>query len=642
MSLLRLQNARLAFGTAPVLDNAQLIIERDERLCIVGRNGAGKSSLLKVLYGQVQLDDGEIKKDANLMISMLPQDPPQQTDISVFDFVAGAFAQLQAHLSRYHVLLQQLTQIPDDEQALTELAQVQEQLELHNGWEIQQRIEQTLTRLGLTATARLDSLSGGWLRRVALARAWVLAPDILLLDEPTNHLDVETVQWLEQTLKEFNGAIVFISHDRAFIRALATRIVDLDRGQLHSFPGDYSAYLVEKQRLLDVEEAHNLAFDKKLAEEEAWIRQGVKARRTRNEGRVRALKALREERKQRRNLQGKSNFAAQAAERSGKIVWRAQNISFSYANKELIKDFSFTLQRGDKIALVGPNGCGKSTLIKLILGALQPTAGQMEQGTNLSVAYYDQHRAELDPEKSIADNVGEGKQDVTFAGRTRHIYSYLQDFLFTPQQARMPVKALSGGERNRVLLAQILLKEANLLILDEPTNDLDIETLELLENIVADFKGTVLLVSHDREFIENTVDEVLLFEGEGQITEIVGGFNEVALYQATKREREEKTASASTKQGTSQSLNDSQTKQASARSVNKLSYKLKRELEQLPERIEQLENELEQLQEQVNEPNFFKQEISATQPLLERIQSLESELENALQRWDYLENLQEN
>lgn len=642
MSLLRLQNARLAFGTAPVLDNTQLIVERDERLCIVGRNGAGKSSLLKVLNGQQKLDDGELKKDPSLKVSMLPQDPPAQTSMAVFDFVAGAFADLQEHLTEYAHLIQRLTDEPSDMDALTELSRVQEKLEANNGWEVQQQIEQTLTRLGLDGTATLDSLSGGWLRRVALARAWVVNPDVLLLDEPTNHLDVETVQWLEQILKEFNGSIIFISHDRAFIRALATRIVDLDRGKLTSFPGDYANYLVEKQNLLDVEEAHNAAFDKKLAEEEVWIRQGVKARRTRNEGRVRALEALREERKQRRSKQSNASFEAQAAERSGKIVWRANDISFKYGDKTLIKDFSFTLLRGDKIALVGPNGIGKSTLIKLILGNLEPTTGTVDQGTKLNVAYYDQHRAELDPEKSIADNVGEGKQDITFGGRTRHIYSYLQDFLFTPQQARMPVKALSGGERNRVLLAQILLKECNLLILDEPTNDLDVETLELLESIVSEFKGTVLLVSHDREFIENTASEVLLFEGNGQITEIVGGFHEVAMYQQAKLEREQKFAANKPKPGTSSSTTDSQAKQASARPANKLSYKLKRELEQLPKQIEQLELELEKLQVKVAHVDFFKQPVGDTQPVLERIQAIEEELVEALERWDYLENMQEN
>lgn len=642
MSLLRLQNARLAFGTAPVLDNTQLIVERDERLCIVGRNGAGKSSLLKVLNGQQKLDDGELKKDPSLKVSMLPQDPPAQTSMAVFDFVAGAFADLQEHLTEYAHLIQRLTDEPSDMDALSELSRVQEKLEANNGWEVQQQIEQTLTRLGLDGTATLDSLSGGWLRRVALARAWVVNPDVLLLDEPTNHLDVETVQWLEQILKEFNGSIIFISHDRAFIRALATRIVDLDRGKLTSFPGDYANYLVEKQNLLDVEEAHNAAFDKKLAEEEVWIRQGVKARRTRNEGRVRALEALREERKQRRSKQSNASFEAQAAERSGKIVWRANDISFKYGDKTLIKDFSFTLLRGDKIALVGPNGIGKSTLIKLILGNLEPTTGTVDQGTKLNVAYYDQHRAELDSEKSIADNVGEGKQDITFGGRTRHIYSYLQDFLFTPQQARMPVKALSGGERNRVLLAQILLKECNLLILDEPTNDLDVETLELLESIVSEFKGTVLLVSHDREFIENTASEVLLFEGNGQITEIVGGFHEVAMYQQAKLEREQKYAANKPKPGTSSNTTDSQAKQASARPANKLSYKLKRELEQLPKQIEQLELELEKLQVKVAHVDFFKQPVGDTQPVLERIQAIEEELVEALERWDYLENMQEN
>lgn len=636
--VIRLNNASLAFGTAPVLENANLIISKEERLCIVGRNGAGKSSLLKVLNGDIQLDDGNRQLDPSFRVAMLPQDPPQRLELSVYEYVASAFERLSGVLSEYMKLSAQLEH-DASEQILNRLARVQEQLEAQDGWEVQQRIETTLTRLGLNATVSLSALSGGWLRRVALAKAWVTAPDLLLLDEPTNHLDVETVQWLEQTLKDFDGAIVFISHDRAFIRSLATRILDLDRGQLTSFPGDYASYIVEKQRLLEVETAQNAEFDKKLAEEEVWIRQGIKARRTRNEGRVRALKALREERKARRNRQSVADFNVVSAERSGKIVWEAEHLHYAIADRTLIKDFTSSIQRGDKIALVGPNGCGKSTLLKLILGELTPTSGTSKQGTKLNVAYYDQHRAVLDPEKTVADNVGDGKQDITQNGRTRHIYSYLQDFLFTPHQARTPLKALSGGERNRVLLAKILLQDCNLLVLDEPTNDLDVETLELLESIVTEFAGTVLLVSHDREFIENTASSVFLFEGEGQVTEIVGGFHEVELYRKMQLEQQKK---SSTKQGTSSPPEDSQQGRTLARSTNKLSYKLKRELEELPGSIEALENELASLQEDVNAPDFFRREITETQPILDRIQEIEELINQQLERWDYLENLQDN
>jgi len=615
-----------------------LIIDKEERLCIVGRNGTGKSSLLKVLMGDLHLDDGSRQIDPSIRVAMLPQDPPRKLEATIYDYVAGAFEQLSATLSEYMKLSAALEH-DASESVLNRLARVQDVLDSQGGWEVQQRIETTLTRLGLEPSVQLNSLSGGWLRRVALARAWVTSPDLLLLDEPTNHLDVETVQWLEQTLKEFNGAIVFISHDRAFIRSLATRILDLDRGQLTSFPGDYAHYLVEKQRLLEVEQAQNAEFDKKLAEEEVWIRQGIKARRTRNEGRVRALEALREERKARREQQSVADFSVVTAERSGKIVWEAENLTYRIADKTLIKNFTTTIQRGDKIAFVGPNGCGKSTLLKLILGQLEATEGKSKQGTKLNVAYYDQHRAILDPEKTVADNVGEGKQDVTHGGRTRHIYSYLQDFLFTPHQARTPLKALSGGERNRVLLAKILLQDCNLLVLDEPTNDLDVETLELLESIVTEFAGTVLLVSHDREFIENTASSVFLFEGQGQVTEIIGGFKEVELYKTNKAAQNVKIENS---QGTSTTKSDSQQARPLAKGANKLSYKLKRELEEIPARIEQLEQELASLQSEVNAPDFFRRDNNVTQPILERVQHIEETINSLLERWDYLENFQDN
>ncbi|MFU8783561.1 ATP-binding cassette domain-containing protein [Aliidiomarina sp.] len=640
--VLRLSNARLAFGTAPVLNNAELIVESSERLCITGRNGAGKSSLLKVLNENILLDDGQLHIVGETRVAMLPQDPPERTPGTVFDYVAGAFADVGALLSRYHEMSEALSEDASNNQLLEQMMRVQTKLEAADGWQLQTRIEQVLSRLNLDGNAAMNTLSGGWLRRAALAKALASQPDVLLLDEPTNHLDVATVQWLEKMLLEFSGAIVFISHDRAFIRSLATRIVDLDRGILTSFPGNYAAFLEEKQRLLEVEASQNAEFDKKLAQEEAWVRQGVKARRTRNEGRVRALQALRNERAQRRNLQGSVKIALGNGERSGKLVFEATDSGLTRGEKTLIEELNLTIQRGDKLALVGPNGCGKSSLIQLILGDIPPTSGVVRLGTNLKVAYFDQHRQLLDINASIADNVAEGKKEVTHRGRTRHIFSYLQDFLFTPQQSQMPVSALSGGEKNRVMLAKILLADSNLLILDEPTNDLDIDTLELLEQVVVDYPGTVLVVSHDREFIDNTATSVLLFEGQGIVTEIFGGFNEVAFYQQAQATVQDKPQVKATSSGTSALKDHSEQQQPLANKANKLSYKLKRELELLPAHIESIEQQLNAIQQQLNDPEFFRQSAEVTLPVTEQLASLEKELMEALERWDYLENLQGN
>ena len=640
--VLRLSNARLAFGTAPVLNNAELIVESGERLCVTGRNGAGKSSLLKVLNENILLDDGQLHVVGETRVAMLPQDPPERAPGTVFDYVAGAFADVGALLSRYHEMSEALSEDASNSQLLDQMMRVQTKLEAADGWQLQTRIEQVLSRLNLDGNAAMDTLSGGWLRRAALAKALASQPDVLLLDEPTNHLDVATVQWLEKMLLEFSGAIVFISHDRAFIRSLATRIVDLDRGTLTPFPGNYAAFLEEKQRLLEVEANQNAEFDKKLAEEEAWVRQGVKARRTRNEGRVRALQELRNERAQRRNLQGSVKIALGSGERSGKLVFEATDIGLTRSEKTLIEQLNLTIQRGDKLALVGPNGCGKSSLIQLILGHIPPTSGVVRLGTNLKVAYFDQHRQLLDLNASIADNVAEGKKEVTHRGRTRHIFSYLQDFLFTPQQSQMPVSALSGGEKNRVMLAKILLADSNLLILDEPTNDLDIDTLELLEQVVVDYPGTVLVVSHDREFIDNTATSVLLFEGQGIVTEIFGGFNEVAFYQQAKANVQYKPQVKVTNLGTSELKEHSEQQQPLANKANKLSYKLKRELELLPAHIESIEQQLNAIQQQLNDPEFFRQSAEVTLPVTEQLASLEKELMEALERWDYLENLQGN
>lgn len=640
--VLRLSNARLAFGTAPVLDGAELIVEAGERLCITGRNGAGKSSLLKVLNQTIRLDDGELHLVGDTRVAMLPQDPPERTPGSVFAYVAEAFADVGALLQEYQQISHDIAEDIENTVLLDRMMRVQGKIEAADGWQLQTRIENVLSRLSLNGEVAMNTLSGGWLRRAALARALATQPDVLLLDEPTNHLDVATVEWLESMLADFPGALVFISHDRAFIRRLASRIVDLDRGTLTSFPGNYAAFLEEKQRLLEVEANQQAEFDKKLAQEEAWIRQGVKARRTRNEGRVRALQALRNERAQRRNVQGSVKIEMATGERSGKLVFEATDVSLLRGEKTLIEQLTLTIQRGDKLAFVGPNGCGKSSLIQLILGDLPPTSGTVRLGTNLQVAYFDQHRQQLDLTASVADNVAEGKKEVSHRGRTRHIFSYLQDFLFSPQQAQMPVRALSGGEKNRVMLAKILLSDSNLLILDEPTNDLDIDTLELLEQVVVDYPGTVLLVSHDREFIDNTATSVLLFEGAGKVTEIFGGFHEVSVYQQAKTSSAPTTSQKKPLKagvtGTSGANEHSQQSTAANKS-NKLSYKLKRELEQLPGHIESLEAQLAELQVKVNDPDFFRQPLEQTTPVTEQLEQLEHELMEALERWDYLESL---
>ena len=521
MDLIRIQKAQLAYGTHPLLDDADAVIESGERVCIVGRNGAGKSTLLKVLDGQVILDDGEINQLGGIKISRLEQDPPKGANGSVFDYVAQGMPDIANLLIDYHHVSTQL-QTDCTDKLLNKLERLSNDLEACDGWRFDSRIQLVLTRLELSPDAKLESLSGGWLRKVALARALVSEPDLLLLDEPTNHLDVDSVKWLEQFLKEFKGGIVFISHDRAFIRAVATRILDLDRGKLISYPGDYATYLEQKAHDLKVEESQNALFDKRLAEEEAWIRQGVKARRTRNEGRVRDLKQLRVERKARVEQVGKTDFNIETADRSGKLVFEAKHLSHAFKDKVIANDFSTLVMRGDRIGLVGPNGIGKTTLLKLLFGDLEADSGHVKQGVNLEFAYFDQYRQKLDEEATVQDNVAEGKQEVMMGGRSRHVLGYLQDFLFPPARARTPVKALSGGEKNRLLLAKLFLKPSNILVLDEPTNDLDIETLELLEEIINQYQGTVLIVSHDREFIENTCSSVWAFEGDGKITDMVG------------------------------------------------------------------------------------------------------------------------
>ncbi len=523
MSLISMSGAWLSFSDAPLLDNTEIHIEDNERVCLVGRNGAGKSTLLKILGKEIPLDDGRVIYEQDLIVARLQQDPPRNIGGSVFDFVAEGVAEQAEHLKAYHAI-SHLVESDPSEKNLARMAQIMEILDHQGLWQLDSRISEVLLQLGLNGDAELSSLSGGWLRKAALGRALVSSPRVLLLDEPTNHLDLETIDWLEGFLKEFDGSIVFISHDRSFIRNMATRIVDLDRGKLVSWPGNYDLYLQSKEEALRVEELQNAEFDRKLAQEEVWIRQGIKARRTRNEGRVRALKALRVERSQRREVMGTAKMQVEEATRSGKIVFELEDVNYQVGEKVLVRGFSAQVQRGDKIALVGPNGIGKTTLLKLMLGQLKADSGRVHCGTKLEVAYFDQHRADLDPERTVMDNLAEGKQEVMVNGRPRHVLGYLQDFLFHPKRAMTPVKALSGGERNRLLLAKLFLKPSNLLILDEPTNDLDVETLELLEELIDGYQGTVLLVSHDRQFVDNSVTECWIFEGNGVINAFVGGY----------------------------------------------------------------------------------------------------------------------
>ena len=631
MSLISMHGAWLSFSDAPLLDNAELHIEDNERVCLVGRNGAGKSTLMKILNREQGLDDGRIIYEQDLIVARLQQDPPRNVEGSVYDFVAEGIEEQAEYLKRYHDISRLVMTDPSDKN-LNEMARVQEQLDHHNLWQLENRINEVLAQLGLDPNAALSSLSGGWLRKAALGRALVSNPRVLLLDEPTNHLDIETIDWLETFLKSFNGTIIFISHDRSFIRNMATRIVDLDRGKLVSYPGDYDQYLLEKEEALRVEELQNAEFDRKLAQEEVWIRQGIKARRTRNEGRVRALKAMRRERSERREVMGTAKMQVEEAARSGKIVFEMENVSYQVDGKQLVNDFSAQVQRADKIALIGPNGCGKTTLLKLMLGQLQADSGRIHVGTKLEVAYFDQHRAELDPDKTVMDNLAEGKQEVLVNGKPRHVLGYLQDFLFHPKRAMTPVRALSGGERNRLLLARLFLKPSNLLILDEPTNDLDVETLELLEELIDGYQGTVLLVSHDRQFVDNTVTECWIFEGGGKIGRYVGGYHDargqqeqhLAFKQPVVKKTEEVVAPKA---------------EIVKRGSNKLSYKLQRELEQPPQLLEELEAKLDALQAQVADAAFFSQPHDHTQKVLADLSHAEQELEQAFERWEYLEAL---
>ncbi|RAP72512.1 miro-like family protein [Candidatus Erwinia dacicola] len=586
MSLISIHGAYLSFSDAPLLDNTELHIEENERVCLVGRNGTGKSALMKIINCEQPLDDGRIIYEQDLVMARLQQDLPRKVPGSVYDFVAEGVEEQAEHLKAYYAISHKVMEDPSNKN-LNEMARLQGILDYKNLWQLESRIHDVQQQIGLDGETQLSSLSGGWLREAALGRALVSNPKVLMLDEPTNHLDIETIDWLEGFLKTFQGSIIFISHDRSFIRNMATRIVDLYRGKLVSWSGDYDLYLTSKEEALRVEEMQNAEFDRKLAQEEVWIRQGIKARRMRNKGRVRALKALRSECSDRREVMGKANMPVEEASRSGKIVFKLENVNYSVASKQLVRDFSRQVQRGDKIALIGSNGCGKTTLLKLMLDQLKADSDRVHIGTKLEVAYFDQHRAELDLDRTVIDNLVEGKQEVMVNGKPRHVLGYLQEFLFYPKRAMTPVRALSGGERNRLLLSRLFLKPSNLLILDEPINDLDVETLELLEELVDGYESTVLLVSHDRQFVDNTVTECWIFEGNGEIGAFVGGYHDAQLQRkAFKQNRvSAKPTSAQPRQKIAKS-------EAAKKPAAKPSYNLQQELEQLPKQIEALEARL--------------------------------------------------
>ncbi|MGQ8363659.1 ATP-binding cassette ATPase Uup [Glaciecola sp. 1036] len=638
MNLLQIIDGSIIFGQPPLLDHANLHIHEGERLCILGRNGSGKSTLLKVIASEIPLDDGQLLKSRDVKISRLSQDPPQRTDVLIFDYVAEGLADNADLIKRYNTQTSVVAENPTEE-ALNKLQVLQDELETKNAWVLEQRIHQLLTEFALDANQNLSSLSGGWRRKAALARAMVQDPDILLLDEPTNHLDIDTVKWLEKTIMNFRGTTVFISHDRAFIRRLSTRILDIDRGKVTSYDTDYDNYLVRKAEDLDVELQHNNAFDKKLAQEEVWIRQGIKARRTRNEGRVRALKALREEFKARRNVTGKAVISSNTGQKSGKRIFELENVSYKYGDHRIVDNLDLLIARGDKLALIGPNGSGKTTFIKLLLGELTPDQGEIIRGTNIEVAYFDQHRSQLDLEKTVIDTVADGKRELVINGNNRHVMSYLQDYLFTPERVNVPVKALSGGEKNRLMLARLMLKPNNLLILDEPTNDLDVETLELLESLLVDYQGTLILVSHDRVFIDNVVTSCLSFENNGTIRQFVGGYSDVeAWYQ--QRDSEQVVKSVVKNVPTTENI--SENKSNVAVKSQKLSFNEKRELSELPKLIDDLEIQISEIQGQINQVDFFQQDVSETQPILDKLALLEEKLDTSFERWQLLEDKNNN
>ena len=633
MPLLRLDKLSLNYGTQILLDQVDLTLHRGQKIGLLGRNGAGKTTLLRVIADSIKPDSGARWLRPGVRLAYLDQSLPAADHKEVYDVVAAGLAEVGELLSRYYHYSQSGTQAD-----LKQLELVQQELEAKDGWRLQQRVATVLSQLELNGTAKMSELSGGWRRRVALARALVSNPDILLLDEPTNHLDIPAIEWLERQLQDFSGAIIFITHDRAFLQQVANRIMELDRGLLYPWDGDYQGFLRYREQQLAAQEKAAAQFDKKLAQEEQWIRQGIKARRTRNEGRVRALKAMREERGQRRNQTGQASFSMEQADISGKIVAELKEVSHYYETKPIIKDFSTLILRGDRIGIVGANGAGKTTLLKILLGEMAPSKGTVKLGSKLEIAYFDQTRALLNPELDLIANVCEGREFIEIDGKRRHAVGYLGDFLFSPERLRTPVKALSGGEQNRAILAKLFSKPANLLVLDEPTNDLDIETLELLEEILLEFKGTVLLVSHDREFMDRVVTGIFVLEGDGRVNEYVGGYSNWVAHGGKLRSLEtlnDQSATPSPAATPPGSKKDQTTEQSVKK---KLSYKHQRELDSLPALIEELEAQQAELELEVSQPTFYQGDRAQIDKLLKTLADVQDQLNQAYHRWDELES----
>jgi len=650
--LVALDHIHHAYGHLPLLDDASLQVEAGERIAIIGRNGAGKSTLLQILSGELPPDRGSVWRQPGGRIARLVQDVPLSATAPVFDVVADGLGDLAALVQAYHHAAIDVAH-DGNPGALERLGALQHELEERDGWRLEQRVEMVLSRLDLPADAPVDTLSGGWKRRVLLARALVAQPDLLLLDEPTNHLDVEAIEWLEGFLLEYPGAVVLVTHDRTFLERLATRIVELDRGRLTSWPGDYDTFLRKKEEWLSSEAVQQAKFDKKLAQEEAWLRQGIKARRTRDEGRVKALLAMRAERAERREQLGRVRLDVNMAETTGKVVFEAEHVRKAYGDRVVVADFSTRILRGDRVGLIGPNGAGKTTLLRLLLGELSPDSGEVRHGANVQVAYYDQQREQLDPDRTVVDTIGDGNDTVEVNGQRRHVHGYLQDFLFSPERARSPVGALSGGERNRLLLARLFTRPANVLVLDEPTNDLDLETLELLEAQLVVWPGTLLLVSHDRRFLDNVITSTLVFEGEGRVGEYVGGYEDWRRqrYAATTAAGagREKSPIGKNKDAIGRERNVVGTFSGQAADnigqgiaalsqKRKLSFKEQRELEALPQRIEALEAEQARLGVEVAAPEFYKKPAADIHAALARLDALPAEIETAMQRWDELDS----
>lgn len=627
MILARFSKAYLAYGMQPILDNVDFQIESGERVALLGRNGEGKSTILKLIAGQAQLDSGELWLQPDSRINLLHQDIDWADDATVYDVVAQSFGEIGQWVIEYHHLAETETSA---NAVIEKLSCLQHKIDAKNGWGIHARISNYLEGMGLSPDQKVIELSGGMQRRVAMSGALIAEPDLLLLDEPTNHLDIEAIDWLEQQCLNFSGGLLFVTHDRTFLSNLATRIVDLDRGKLSSWPGNYQQYQKRRAELLESQARSETEFDKKLAVEESWIRQGIKARRTRNEGRVRALKKMRLEQSQRRELQGKAKISLHNSTQSGKLVIEAQHLSFSYGKSPVFNDFSTLILRGDKVGLVGPNGVGKTTLLNVLLQKQKPDRGKVKMGTNLEIAYFDQLRTQLQPDKTIIDCVGDGVEILSIGKRTVHIMTYLQEFLFSPERARQPISSLSGGEKNRVMLAKLFTKPANLLVLDEPTNDLDVETLEILEDLLVQFKGTVLLVSHDRTFLDNVVTSTLFFEGDGRVNEYVGGYSDWL-----RQRKVPETATAG------QASRPPEAKPRMRTRKNKLSYRQQQELDALPERIAALEKQQSEINEQISDPDFYQRSQQHVNSVIGQAKQISKQLELAYAQWDKLETLQQ-